>query len=113
MDPEFVRGEYMKMVDEGKAKLAGLKCCQALETPDEQFCKSKVMKQWKPWHIYLFCANVGNPGWGTMYSACCCHDDDCQWCNILVGYIQSVLAMFVFGWIWSIKWGVSIYEKGE
>ena len=94
------------------SKYEGNCCCMPLEN-DEQCCNSAVRKHHQPWHIYLFMMNVSNPGYGTIWSACCCTNEACQCCNILIGYAQYILAMFVAGWIWSIKWGCSIYWKGK
>ena len=91
-------------------------CCGGLSVKladENQCCGSKVVKVQKPWHISYFLMNVNEPGTGTYYSACCCVEESCVCCNLFVGWLQEVLAGFVIGHIWSIKWGVSLYFKAD
>ena len=74
-----------------------------------------------PMHIVVLVMNIFLPGWGTMVSAFSCvhtardpDDQSCCSCGTFTdGMIQFYLAPLLFGWIWSIVFGISIYRKGR
>ena len=69
-------------------------------------------------HIICLILNILLPGWGTMISACACvhaiRDEErgkCNWGTFVDGMIQFYTAPLLFGWIWSIIFGVALYRK--
>ena len=81
-------------------------------------CQDTIQTVEAPWHIVLMIINILAPGLGTMYNgcACCCSScgvKECNWAAFGIGLLQSMSACFLVGWIWSIWWGVLIYQKTE
>ena len=87
-------------------------------------CSGSVVQTLKsPMHIVCLILNIFLPGWGTMVSAfSCVHapikvDGEVQKCcscgTFSDGMIQFYLFPLLFGWIWSIIFGIAIYKKGR
>lgn len=73
-----------------------------------------------PMHIVCLIMNIFLPGWGTMVSAYSCvhaireEGQKCCSCGTFSdGMLQFYLAPLLFGWVWSILFGVAIYKKGR
>lgn len=69
------------------------------------------------WHIVCMVLNFVLPGFGTMLSAFGClrlsayknkHFSGGTFCD---GMMQFYLAPLIFGWIWSILYGLAIYRR--
>ena len=90
---------------------------------------SQVQTLRSPLHIVCLVLNILLPGWGTMVSAFSCvhkqpaaatdnfgaaEPKKCCSCGTFTdGMLQFYLAPLLFGWIWSIMFGVAIYQKGR
>ena len=59
--------------------------------------------------ILLLLLNIFIPGLGTIVNSF--FGGKCRATTFIVGLLQLLLASFILGWIWSIWWGVLIYEK--
>jgi hypothetical protein len=74
-----------------------------------------------PMHIVCLILNIFLPGWGTMLSATTCmhvvfRDEKGKKCNcgtFADGMIQFYLSPLIFGWVWSIVFGIALYKKGR
>ena len=73
-----------------------------------------------PLHIVCLILNIFLPGWGTMVSACACvhatKDEKGKTFNcgtFADGMIQFYLSPLIFGWVWSIVFGIALYKKGR
>lgn len=70
-------------------------------------------------HIVCLIFNILLPGWGTIISSFVCvhavKDEEvsscCNWGTLVDGIIQFYTAPLIFGWIWSIIFGVALYRK--
>ena len=69
-------------------------------------------------HILCLILNIILPGWGTILSSNACvhavRDEErgkCNWGTFVDGMIQFYTAPLIFGWFWSILFGVAIYRK--
>ena len=81
---------------------------------------SQVFTLKPPMHIVCLVLNILLPGWGTMISAgSCTHavrdSKRCKWScgTFLDGMFQFYLSPLIFGWIWSIVFGIAIYRQGR
>ena len=70
------------------------------------------------YHIVCLILNIILPGWGTILSSnACVHavkDAErgcCNWGTFVDGMIQFYTAPLIFGWFWSIIFGVALYRK--
>ena len=52
--------------------------------------------------------NVVLPGTGTMLAACMAEKYVANKTQLVVGFFQLLTAVFLFGWGWSIYWGILI-----
>jgi hypothetical protein len=67
-----------------------------------------------PWGILCLIFNIIWPGCGTICSACESVGGKCDWTQVIIGLLQSfTVFLFFLGWIWSIWWGVLIYQKAK
>lgn len=72
-----------------------------------------------PLHIVVLVLNIFLPGFGTMLSAfACMHAEreekkSCFCATFSDGLIQFYLSPVLFGWVWSIVFGVALYRKGR
>lgn len=49
-----------------------------------------------------------------MIGACCEKDSDsCDGAIFLAGVLQCLTGFLIVGWIWSIVWGVEIYQLSK
>lgn len=80
---------------------------------DVNGCLAKsVQKCPSDWGLILLIVNCFLPGIGTMVSSYCA--DSINWEAMGVGLCQLLtVPLFLIGWIWSIVWGVKIYEKSK
>ena len=64
-----------------------------------------------PMHIVLLILNIIWSGLGTMINSCMGSkfNSTC----FLVGLIQWLTAFCLVGWIWSIYWGILIFQKNK
>lgn len=62
-----------------------------------------------PWGIILMIVNIFFPGIGTIINSFM--GSKVRVTTLIVGILQLLLASFIIGWIWSIWWGVLIYQK--
>ena len=81
---------------------------------------SAVFTLKSPWHIICLVMNILLPGWGTMLSASVCvhavKDSErgkCSCGTFTDGMFQFYLSPIIFGWIWSIVFGIALYRKGR
>jgi len=71
-----------------------------------------IQKCPKDWGLIILIVNIFLPGIGTMVSSYCA--DGINWSAMGVGLAQLLtVPVFLIGWIWSIVWGVKIYEKSK
>jgi hypothetical protein len=61
--------------------------------------------------LILLIINIIFPGVGTML--CACIGGHFKWENLVVGIIQLLTACCLIGWIWSIWWGIIIFQKSS
>ena len=54
--------------------------------------------------------NIFFPGLGTIINACHGHHAAT---GVIIGILQSFTAILLFGWIWSIAYGVQIVNKSK
>eukprot|EP01080_Neovahlkampfia_damariscottae_P001415 gene1415-12035_t len=54
--------------------------------------------------------NVFFPGFGTLLGSLMA-PSGCDFCGIIYGLLQIALAGFLIGWIWSIIWGLLMYQS--
>ena len=69
-------------------------------------------------HIVCLILNILLPGLGTIVSCFVCvhaiRDEErskCNWGTLVDGIIQFYTSPLIFGWIWSIIFGIAIYRK--
>ena len=62
-----------------------------------------------PWGIVLLILNIVWPGLGTIINSFMGDKVHCT--SLLVGVFQMLLAWIIIGWIWSIWWGIIIFQK--
>ena len=49
-----------------------------------------------------------------MIAACIERErEKCDWKVFVTGVLQMITGVFILGWIWSIVWGVQIYQKSK
>ena len=70
-----------------------------------------IVKVDDSWGIVLLIVNIFFPGIGTIINSLM--GDKVHVTTLIVGILQLVLAGFIIGWIWSIWWGVLIYQKSR
>ena len=68
-----------------------------------------IKKSGSPLNIVLLILNIIWPGIGTMINSCLGGFDSKAF---LIGLAQWLLCCCFIGWIWSIYWGVLIFQKG-
>lgn len=61
--------------------------------------------------LVLLILNIIFPAWGTFLSACL--GKEFKSTQIIVGLLQFFTCFLIIGWIWSIWWGILIYEKAS
>lgn len=91
------------------------------ENDDLVMCEgSQVYTLASPMHIVCLILNIFLPGWGTMISASACthatedkKSSRCSCGTFTDGMFQFYLSPVIFGWIWSIVFGIAIYRKGR
>ena len=91
------------------------------ENEDVVMCDgSQVFTLKSPMHIVCLVLNIILPGFGTMISASACthavreeKSKNCSCGTFTDGLIQFYLSPLLFGWVWSIIFGVAIYRKGR
>ena len=80
---------------------------------------SQVFKLRWPWYIIVVPMNILISGSGTMLSSFTYFhirksSKKCVHCpTFLDGVLQLVLALIIFGWIWSILFGLAIYRRSS
>ena len=82
---------------------------------------SEVFTLRAPWHIVCLVLNIVLPGWGTMISASACTHavkeidgkGSCSCGTFVDGFFQFLLGPLIFGWVWSIFFGIALYKKGR
>ena len=62
---------------------------------------------------FIFLLNFFLPGSGTMLSACIGYTGAWSKTQLFVGCLQMMTAVFIFGWLWSIWWGIKIVSKSR
>ena len=55
--------------------------------------------------------NVVIPGTGTILAACLSDSHAANKSQITIGFLQLLTAIYIFGWVWSIYWGILIIQK--
>jgi hypothetical protein len=73
--------------------------------------QDKLPKVDKCMGIVLLIINCVFPGVGTMICACIGGHFVSE--NLIVGLIQFLTCACIIGWIWSIWWGVVIFQKSD
>ena len=75
-----------------------------------------------PLAILCLVLNIILPGWGTMISASVCTHAipdyeggkcNCNCGTFADGMIQFYLSPLIFGWIWSILFGIALFKKSR
>lgn len=61
--------------------------------------------------IVLLVLNINMPSMGTFLSACL--GDKLRTTQLLVGLLQLLLFFCIIGWVWSIWWGILIFNKSR
>ena len=82
---------------------------------------STIYTMKSPMHIICLVLNILIPGSGTIISACSCvhavkdAESDSKWNfgTVVDGIIQFYTSAILFGWIWSIIFGIALYKKGR
>ena len=79
-------------------------------------CKETIQIVDDPWHVVQMVLNILSPGLGTIINGCqccceCCGVRECRWSAFFIGLLQDISSLIIIGWIWSIFWGVLIYQK--
>ena len=82
-----------------------------MDTSVGGICDKSVQKCPKDWGLVFLIVNCIFPGFGTMFSSYC--GKTINWEALLVGFLQFLLLFICVGWIWSIVWGVRIYDKSK
>ena len=62
--------------------------------------------------MLVFVLNIIFPGFGTMIQSYY-HKDGCSVSTWLIGLMQSILAICIVGWIWSIYHGYHVWLVSE
>lgn len=62
--------------------------------------------------VVILIINIFLPGWGTILMTCC-NGGDYFAEHILVGLIQFFATPLLFGYIWSIIWGIYAITKSH
>ena len=57
--------------------------------------------------------NIIVPGIGTVLAACLGDSYAANKSQIVIGFLQLLTAIYIFGWAWSIYWGALIIQKSE
>ena len=57
--------------------------------------------------------NVIIPGSGTCLSVCMAGQNMNNKTQLFVGVFQLLTAVYLFGWIWSIYWGILIIQQSK
>ncbi len=70
---------------------------------------SDIVSVGAPWGVVLLIVNIFFPGIGTIINALM--GSKCHVTIFIVGVLQLLFAGFIIGWIWSIWWGVLIFQK--
>ncbi len=73
--------------------------------------KSDIPSLNKGLAIVLLILNCILPSLGTFLSACL--GSSFKMDQIIVGLLQFFTCFLIIGWIWSIWWGILIYEKSS
>ena len=73
--------------------------------------KDSIVKVPKDWALVVLIVNIIFPGIGTIIAGYC--DGGINTNCLGVGILQMLTAWLIIGWIWSIWWGVQIYEKSK
>jgi hypothetical protein len=60
--------------------------------------------------FFLFLLNVFLPGVGTMLNQCV-GVGQFSWKGFMVGVAQLLTAPLIFGWVWSIWWGIEMMRR--
>ena len=83
-------------------------------------CGSEIYTVRAPIHILCLILNILLPGTGTMLSAISClhavkeHKNmSCSCGTFADGLLQLLLGPLIFGWVWSIFFGIALYKKGR
>lgn len=63
----------------------------------------------KSWAIVLLIINVFLPGVGTIINSML--GQGITYTGIMIGALQMLLSVGIIGWLWSIYWGVLMYER--
>ena len=76
-------------------------------------CKSSVVEL--PIVLAYVCLvfNIISPGAGTWWSAWCCCGEKFRCDTLCHGYGQSILAVIVIGWLWSIMHGIWLVKVAK
>lgn len=61
--------------------------------------------------LVLLILNIFMPSFGTFLSACL--GSEFKMSQIIVGLLQLFTVWLVIGWVWSIWWGILIYQKAS
>ena len=63
---------------------------------------------------YIFLAlNIVLPGIGTVSAACVGSVHASDKTQIVLGTFQLLTSVYIFGWAWSIYWGILIVQKSQ
>lgn len=79
----------------------------------------KILSEWqsdipslpKGLAIVLLILNIIFPALGTAFSACL--GDKFRPTQLIVALLQFVTVFIIVGWIWSIWWGILIFNKAK
>lgn len=61
--------------------------------------------------IIILIFNIFFPGSGTMMLSCIGGSFKIE--HVWVGLIQFITSIFVFGWVWSVLWGIILVMKSK
>ena len=64
-----------------------------------------------PWPYVVAVLSVVLPGSGTMLAACVGYTRYFNKCQLFLGLLQMLTALYIIGWLWSIWWGLKILHK--
>ena len=72
--------------------------------------QDSIVKVDKTMAIVLLILNIFFPGLGTLINACM-GDGGVVGDQIIVGILQWLTAICIFGWIWAIWWGIIMVQR--